>query len=98
VNCHERVEDSSVIPHAQVKQFVRDDEILEARLFMRQIDSKRHDASRGTGTPLAGHVLNADNLGLNSQTRSPVRDPFPKYFSPIIKRPHLHHRSAKSPG
>lgn len=63
---HQRLKQAAVVWHAQVKQFVGNDEILEAVRFIEQIGRERDCAGARTRTPFARHALNANKAGVHS--------------------------------
>lgn len=63
---HQRLEQAAVVRHAKVKQFVRNDEILEAVGFIEKIGRERDGARARTRAPFARHSLDADKSGVHS--------------------------------
>ncbi len=68
---HQRLEQTAVVRHAQVKQFVGDDEILETVRFIQKIGGQGDRARARTRTPFARHALNADKAGIDPKLDRP---------------------------
>ena len=85
---HQRLEKLAVVGHAQVQQFVCDDEILEPWFLIGQIDGKCDNSGGRAGTPLPGHVLNADKARPDIQLPQPVFDAFANDPAPLVTPPH----------
>ena len=71
---HQRLEQTAVVRHAQVKQFVGNDEILEAVRFIEKIGGERDRTRARTRTPFARHPLDADTAGIHSKLDRPSGD------------------------
>lgn len=54
-----------MVRYAQVKQFVGNDEILEAVRFIEEIGGERDCARARTRAPLSRHPLDADKAGIH---------------------------------
>jgi hypothetical protein len=71
---HQRFEQAAVVRHTQVKQFVGNDEILEAVWFIEKIGGEGDRSRARTRPPFARHPLDTDKARIHSQLDRPSGD------------------------
>jgi hypothetical protein len=61
ISAHERLEDFAMVWHTQVKQLMRDYEVLKVDGLFGEIVRNRDDSECRTGPPFSGHSLDPND-------------------------------------